>query len=34
MIREAGQGKYRIVGDCYIHGLTDGGFKEEEFIPV
>lgn len=37
MIRDAGDGKYRIVGDCYIHGLMDGEalgeeFEEQEFI--
>jgi len=39
MIRDVGGGKYRIVGDCYIHGLADRGaidedFEEQEFIHV
>jgi hypothetical protein len=37
LLRESSDGTYKIVGDCYIHGLMDGealgdGFEEMEFI--
>jgi hypothetical protein len=37
LLREAGDGTYKIVGDCYIHGLMDGealgdDFQEEELV--
>ncbi|KAH8889129.1 hypothetical protein GQ53DRAFT_653285 [Thozetella sp. PMI_491] len=31
VIRETGEGTYRIVGDCYIHGLMDGEGVEAPF---
>ncbi|KAH8892325.1 hypothetical protein GQ53DRAFT_864260 [Thozetella sp. PMI_491] len=39
ILRPQGSNRYRIIGDCYIHGLMDGeglgnGYTEEEFTIV
>lgn len=34
VLRDAGSGKWRIIGDCYIHGLMDGEGCEPEFEEI
>ncbi|KAI1325428.1 hypothetical protein F5Y16DRAFT_264381 [Xylariaceae sp. FL0255] len=34
LLRDAGDGTYKIVGDCYIHGLMDGEALGDEFEEV
>ncbi|TDZ54246.1 Heterokaryon incompatibility protein 6, OR allele [Colletotrichum trifolii] len=34
ILRDAGEGRWRIVGDCYIHGLMDGQGVDEQFEEV
>jgi hypothetical protein len=31
LLRDAGDGTYKIIGDCYIHGLMDGEALGDEF---
>jgi len=31
LLRDAGDGTYKIVGDCYIHGLMDGEALRDDF---
>jgi hypothetical protein len=34
VIRRQDNGRYRLVGDCYVHGLMDGEAMEMEDIPL